>query len=244
MFDKIVKFVNELAESGFVNKIGKDEYSLVMNNFYNNPASPLYLEQVKEYPAKLLMFPVGKQYSKITSCKGRLIEGGKENKIWESSYRHMFNQILSKHYGDEIVYGMKIKDVIDTLNEVREHMRGVYGVEIISRIVVNSFFTAVYKNTNIIDGRFDGYVKDMFDSTITSIVEAGGYPIFCELDKFIYVSPNVVKFENSTHDDRLKNIMVIDGYTYVADVDQKKSKRVRPVDVDNPKHLRYFNNLK
>ncbi|QAX97688.1 hypothetical protein ASswx1_42 [Aeromonas phage Asswx_1] len=243
MFDKIVKFVNELAESGFVNKIGKDEYSLVMKHFYGNSDSPLYIEDVKTH---ISLSHHRKPLIHSTDCKGRLIVSGKENKIWESSYRHMFNQILQNHYGDIIVCNTELKVLIDTLNQVREMFRGVgKDHEIISRMMVNSIYVAINNRTDIIDKEeFNNIVERMFDNTVDTIVEAGGYPIFCELDKFIYVSPSVIDFESSTHDDRLKNILVVDGYTYVADVDQKKSKRVRPVDVDNPKHLRYFNNLK
>ncbi|AFN39331.1 hypothetical protein F485_gp224 [Aeromonas phage CC2] len=243
MFDKIVKFVNELVDSGFVNNIGKDEYSLVMKHFYGNSDSPLYIEDVKTHnvPSHHLNTPI-----RSTCCKGRLIVGGKENKIWESSYRHMFNQILQNHYGEVIVCNTELKVLIDTLNQVREMFRGVSkSHEIISRMMVNSIYAAINNRTDIIDKEeFNNIVERMFDNTVDAIVDAGGYPIFCELDKFIYVSPNVINFESSTHDDRLKNIMVVDGFTYVTDVDQKKSKRVRPVDVDNPKHLRYFNNLK
>ncbi|UYD59158.1 hypothetical protein HPMBJEAJ_00043 [Aeromonas phage avDM6] len=87
-------------------------------------------------------------------------------------------------------------------------------------------------------------VKEKFDMTVAHIKSSGGYPIYCELDHFIYVSPELIKFETDTHNDKLINIMVVDDMVYVSNSAKHQSRRVMSMSVDNEKHLNLISKWK
>ncbi|UYD59157.1 hypothetical protein HPMBJEAJ_00042 [Aeromonas phage avDM6] len=152
MFDKIVNFVIELEKEGFVDKVGKDEYKFVMDYFYTNPFSPLCIKNVRTKD------PVKYNYREcfyVTNVRKRLIETGDVNSIWSSGYRHMYNQILRDMYGDNIVSGYPLREIIDVVNEVRYHFRFKgNSFNLISKMMVNSLFVAIRDLTDIVDERF------------------------------------------------------------------------------------------
>ncbi|ADQ53264.1 conserved hypothetical protein [Aeromonas phage 65] len=236
MFDNIVKFVTQLEKERFIDELGNDEYKVVMDYFYTNPFSPLCIKNVRtKSQVRRQNFL---ECFHVTNVRKRLIETGDENSIWTSGYRHMYNQILHDHYGDVIVAGHPLRDIIDVLNQVRHHFRFKgNSFNLISKMMVNSFFVAIRDLTNIIDDQFYVLVKEKFDRTVAHIKASGGYPIFCELDHFIYASPELIKFETDTHNDKLINIMIFDDMGYVSNVAKHQSRRVRSMSVDNEKHL-------
>lgn len=149
--------------------------------------------------------------------------------VWESSYTMMYPTILADNFGDFTINSYNLRDIVDTLIEIRKELRakqaialvdgrqdaGFYGIaQLFAKGIINCLYGKI---SRLIDqDKFAELAIGKFNYAAKTIVENGGLLIFASVDTFIYTSELPITFDVSQHNDKFRSVVGI-NHGFIAD---------------------------
>lgn len=155
--------------------------------------------------------------------------------IWESSYSLMYPTILRNYFGDFNLNGHNLRDVIDTLLELRREFKKKMALAHLAKLrdypddgidynkaqwyakAILCLMYARFADDREFDiEKFVKIVKNEYERAAISIISSGGILLNASVDSFVYASALPITFSETQHNDKYSKIVIFE-HGYIAD---------------------------
>lgn len=155
--------------------------------------------------------------------------------IWESSYSLMYPMILRNHFGDFNLNGHNLRDVIDTLLELRREFKKKMALAHLAKLrdypddgidynkaqwytkaILCLMYSRFADDREFDIEKFVKIAKSEYDRAAISIISSGGILLNASVDSFVYASALPITFSETQHNDKYSKIVIFE-HGYVTD---------------------------